>query len=529
MDILNANKIANDHILNADICIVGGGAVGIAIAKEFLNTSTTVLLLESGGMSHNDQTQSLYEFENVGHPLRAQEGYVSRNRYLGGSTNSWAGRCAPLNEIDFEYRDWIPNSGWPITKQDLDPYYAKAAALLKLPTYQYCTSNIWEKLIIHHRPDYFDEQIFSPEVFLFAEKPINMRSAYAHELIASHNIQICIHANVTEIEPHNSLKTIENIHVATLGGNKFRVKAGVYILACGGWENTRLLLLSQRHTPNGLGNQHDVVGRYYMEHPKKKRASIEIQSAMLKSPVFLGGQNVEMGSILLGTRFSDQFQRQKKLLNHYLEFSPLYPPGMTEFIDSLKRVLKTRNILESDQHDLLRYSPFIFRWINYFARKGVNLPLPFEQIAITGHMEHAPNRDSRISLSAQKDALGLNRLKVDLRISSEEKAAMIHLHNEMGHWLEQKGLGLLKHDLPDSNSSWPGLTDSSHHMGTTRMSHNPKEGVVNQDCQVHGINNLYIASSSVFSTAGHVNPTLTIMAIALRVADHLKQKVLPFS
>jgi choline dehydrogenase-like flavoprotein len=500
METIDAYSINSGSTLEADLCIIGGGAAGIGIAREFINTKYKVLLLESGDHEFDEKTQSIYDFESVGHPLRAQEGYVSRNRYLGGSTNTWAGRCAPMNDIDFEQRDWVPYSGWPITRADLEDYYQKASEVLKLPDYRYFLTRDWEQYVTQYRSDYLDDKILSPAVFLFAPQPINMRLAYGQQLQDSSNIQICVNANVIEIESHPGLKTIEKVHATSFNQNTFFVKAKFYVLACGGWENARLMLLSQRHTPNGLGNQHDTVGRYYMEHPKIDLGTITPQTAMLKSSIFLGRKDIQDGMIEVGVRLSDSVQRTEKLLNHYTAMSPIYDGGrISDAIASLFG--KKEAYMPSSLSQSLEEIQYIFSHlvkIPNSLRKQFNLPLRFDKVAILSHFEHAPNPNSRVMLSNERDALGTQKLSVDLRVSSEEKRCIIRNHEILKQVLQEKGIGSLESEFPDVDSLWPGLTDSSHHMGTTRMSHNPKEGVVNQDCQVHGIHNLYIASGSVF-------------------------------
>ncbi|NES21056.1 MAG: GMC family oxidoreductase [Symploca sp. SIO3E6] len=529
MQDINAFKIEQDHTFDTDICIVGGGAAGIAIAREFIGTDQKVLVLESGSYSSDEKTQSLYDFESVGHPVRAQDGYVSRNRYLGGSTNTWAGRCAPLNRIDYEQRDWVPDSGWPITYDCLDEYNQKASAFLKLTDFNDFIPKHWENYLLGNKHNFLADETFNLEVFLLARKPVNVRLEYIEELQAASNIQVCINANVTEIEPSSTLTTVNKLHVTSFAGNNFFVNAKIYILACGGWENTRLLLLSRRYCADGLGNQNDVVGRYYMEHPKIKLGYITPTTNTFKSPILLGrkkihrGSLIHKGSLLLGIKLADQIQREERLLNHYVELFPMYPDGMTEAINAFSKSFSAQAI----KNNLTKFSPFMFQWAEFFARMYLNMPIQYERVAITSHFEHAPNRESRIMLGNQRDALGLNRLKVNLKISSEEKRSIVRFHEILSKVLQEQGLGHLTSEFPDAESFWPDLTDSSHHMGTTRMSLDPKKGVVDENCRVHGMNNLYVASSSVFPTVGHVNPTMTIVALSLRLADHLKNIAVP--
>lgn len=531
MAVLDAHKVEPNRVLKADICIVGGGAAGIAIAREFIGTQYTVLLLESGGFSCDPKTESLYGVESVGHPLRVDQGYVPRNRYFGGSTNTWAGRCIPLNDIDFEQRDWISDSGWPFSKADLDPFYAKAAEVLKLPHYSYYQAEAWRNTMLQGSAGFlYGDAVTAPEVALYAKSPVKMGSAYGEEIKTAPNITLCINANVTEVEANQAVASVNQLHVTTLGGNAFGVNSRIYILACGGWENARLLLLSRRHCAAGLGNQNDLVGRYYMEHPKIFSGHIYPHQKVLKSPIFLDPYRVEGGFAQLGLRLTDAIQRQQQVLNHYLELRPDYPEGMPEGYQAFRWLgshLKRLRLPESAGDDFRKFWPQTGNILNFYGRKWLNQPINYKRITILNHFEQSPNPASRVTLSRNRDALGLNRLQVDLRISATDKQSLVNIHEIMAKHLHRLGIGELVSNFPAADSPWADLHDSSHHMGTTRMSNNPKRGVVDGNCQVHGLNNLYIASSSVFPTVGHANPTLTIAALALRLADRLKTVVLP--
>lgn len=529
MKTIDAFQMAFDKTLESDICIIGAGAAGIAIAREFKDTHFQVLLLESGDFSYNEKTQSLYDIENIGHPLRMQKGYVSRNRRFGGSTNTWAGQCVPFNDIDFEKRPWISESGWPIKKVDLDPFYKQASGVLNLPNFELFNINSWRNKLVKNSSHFlFEDEAVTPEVCLWATNPINMGLANKKLLENSSNIRVVINANVTEIESSKNFLTVDKLHVCNLNKQRFFVKAKVYVLACGGWENARLLLLSNRHCSSGLGNQHDVVGRYYIEHPKIRLGIIFAATDVLRSPILLRRQNVRRGTAQLGIRLSDDVQRREKLLNHYILLSPDYPAGMSEAYDdirSLGRQLKRLSLADTAKNELTNIISQFGKLTNDIARNYLNLPLPFETVSIFNHFEQMPNAESQITLSSQRDLLGLNKLKIDLRISNEDKYSLIRFHEILGSHLEKLEIGYLTSDISDEGNFWSELTDSSHHLGTTRMSDDPKKGVVDKHCKVHDINNLYIAGSSVFPTGGHANPTLTIVALALKLADHLKSSI----
>lgn len=521
---IDGNDVNQNKCFEADLCIVGGGAAGIAIAKSFIGTKVKVLVIESGSHSFNNETQSLYDFENAGHNIRAQEGYISRNRYLGGSTNTWHGGCAPLSDIDFEKREWIPNSGWPINRDDLIPFYREASEFLKIPSFNYFENNEWRSKIRKSTSKYLDGKKLSPALFLFANRPTNTRLDYSSDLQSSPNVQVILNSNVVEIEPDQQQSTVEKLHIATVHGNHFFIKAKQYVLACGGWENARLLLLSKRYSESGLGNSNDVVGRYYNEHPKIVSGKLIPTSPFLRSPIMIWKRRItRKGFMRVSLKLTSEVQRKYGLCNHYVQ--PIYPQSVREAITNSDSFVNNLDFSRATMHRLAKFSSSIFTLFDSFERVFFNLPLGYKHLGIVSHFEQLPNRESRVELSDEKDILGQNKLKVTLKITENEKESMIRYHEILSKTLQEEGIGSIQSEFPPADQEWPGLTDSSHHIGTTRMSDDPKMGVVNKDCQVHGISNLYIASSSVFPTGGHVNSTLSIVAIAFRVASHLKNRL----
>ncbi len=498
MKIIDGRNITDGTQINSDICIIGAGAAGITIAREFIGTDQQVCLIESGGLSFDAETQALYEMDNIGYPQL--EKTPSRDRYFGGTTNSWTGRCVPLTPMDFETRDWVPESGWPIHYRDIEPYYKQAAPLFKLPGYHHINSDFW-----HQKNAYKDEQLFfndrtfEPVVALRGRKPLNFRLAYLKELEQARNIQIYTYANVTAIEASDNLSEVTHIQLACLEGSRFSIQAKVFILACGGLETPRLLLLSNQQNSKGLGNQNDTVGRYYMDHPKVEQGMLLPHDSAFNTPLFFG-QRIVNGTAQFGIRLSDSVQRQEKLLNHYV----LLQPQLTEYGDK-----QSCNVSRVDK-------------IRYFYRKLTKSPLRSNHILVRNFLEQIPNPDSRVTLSDRTDRLGLNKLQLNWKINSQERENLHRFHEIFDQHLKLHHIGQLEHQFPVDEAGQSPLFDAFHPMGTTRMSINPKLGVVDRDCKVHGLHNLFIAGSSVFPTGGYANPTLTIVALALRLSTHIK-------
>jgi choline dehydrogenase-like flavoprotein len=267
-----------------------------------------------------------------------------------------------------------------------------------------------------------------------------------------------------------------------------------------------------------------------MEHPKILLGRIYPRADLLRSPAVLDYAPIAGGYGQLGLRLSDTQQRQTQVLNHYLQLLPGFPAGLPEARQTWQWVCSRAKRLRLHQirrQDLRQVAPHLGQIGEYFLCRALNRPIPYPHIEVFNHFEHAPNRDSRVSLSRDRDALGSPRLQVDLRITAQEKENLLHLHRLVASHLQQLGLGELVTPDLDPTADWPGLTDASHHMGTTRMGLHPRRSAVDPNGRVHGLSNLYITGSSVFPTGGHANPTLTLVALALRLAHHLQTAVLP--
>lgn len=517
---IDANTITHGSELAYDICIIGGGAAGISMAKVFAETGLRIVVLESGSEAFEEETQQLYEFTSTGHPLRSQQGYISRNRYLGGSTNTWMGQCAPLAEIDFKARSWVKDSGWPFSKEALIPFYIEAAKLLKLPDYDVFEQSDWMKYLLDNTEDFLRAGHIKPTPFLLANKATNMRLTYLAELEKNQNIDIIKYANVTDILLDKTESQVSRITVSTLKQHQFYVRAKQTILACGGLENARILLHCDRQHPSGLANHHDVLGRYYMEHPKVMHGKLFPTSKTLRSPTLMWKKRItKKGHIRTYLRLSDEIQQKEGLLNHSIEVT--YPHSVRDSLSYSEGFLRNLKLNKQLIHNLVKISPHFFTLLESFEKLMLNNAVKFEHMVLNNHMEQEPNPESRVTLGNETDQLGMRKLNQHLIVGAPEKESLIRTHALLDQYLRAQNLGYIKSDFKSPNENWDDVTDSSHHIGTTRMHTNPKFGYVDENCKVHGIKNLYVVGSSVFPTGGHVNPTLTIVALAVRLARHL--------
>ena len=257
---IDARNIANGYNVQCDICVVGAGAAGISFARAFIGKSVKVCLMESGGLQGDADTQYLYDGENTGLPYFPL--VATRLRFFGGTTNHWAGYCCPFSNWDFQKRAWITDSGWPISRSELDPYYDRAVEMLDLPKKYWNLKFLEEKLGESRLP--FTE--FVTNVHLV--KPVRMGQTFRAAIEQSNNVSTYLNANVISLEADEFAQVITAVRVATLSGNHFSVSAKHFVLAAGGIENPRILLLSNSVQRDGLGNQRGLVGRYFMDHPE---------------------------------------------------------------------------------------------------------------------------------------------------------------------------------------------------------------------------------------------------------------------
>ena len=258
--IIDARSVPSGTILETEVCIVGAGAAGITLAREFIAAPFRVVLLESGGMNYDQETQDLYEGQSVGWTF--EDLTLCRLRYFGGTTNHWGGWCLPFDAIDFEARDDLPNHGWPFPKSHLDSWYQRAQDVCQLGPYDYRPAS-WG-ITPKEVPPPFSGPDF--ECKILQENPLRFGSAYASALRQAPRVTVYLHANAFNFDAGESGVKVNELAVKTLSGNDFTVRAQTYILAVGGIENARLLLASGKEGSKGLGNTQDLVGRFLMVH-----------------------------------------------------------------------------------------------------------------------------------------------------------------------------------------------------------------------------------------------------------------------
>ena len=532
---IDARTVVSGAQIEADLCIIGAGASGITLSQEFVDTPLQVCVLESGGLDFDPLTQTLYQGANTGLPYFDLD--VCQIRYFGGNTNAWGGWCRPLDSIDFAPRPWVENSGWPIAAASLQPYYRHAHALCQLRSDDYDPDRAAAE-IGHARAQLlpFDPALVETSIYRFSA-PTRFGEVYREALRRAANIRCYLNANVLRIATTEDAGAVTHVAVGCLSGTRFRVRAKHFVLAAGGIENTRLLLLSNDVIPGGLGNRHDLLGRYFMEHPHTKRQLIATHRTM---PSALYGLSFREQALSARLALPPALQEREGLLNYSGNIHPIYfaheTPGWLAF---RKFVLSISRSRRSDPY--IRFPPYgpkgltlqqmidIIRQLDKVTAAAVfQLFQPNRFISgyvLESKSEQAPNPESRVRLDPMKrDAFGLSRVKLDWRMLPIDRRTVIRAEEIVEGELGRLGIGRLAPLAPSEIEGWPAnLEGGWHQIGTTRMHEDPRRGVVDPDGKLHGVANLFVAGSSVFPTAGAAPPTLTIVALALRLADRLKQ------
>jgi choline dehydrogenase-like flavoprotein len=526
---LDGRILARGTELQTDLCIIGTGAAGITLALELAGAPFSIIMLESGGFDPEADTQALAKGEIVGLPTFPLD--VSRLRQFGGTTGHWGGFCRAFDPIDFEAREWVPHSGWPITLADVQPYYDRAQELCQVgppdydpgqwdlkqtPPLPLASGNVRTRLVQ-----------FSP--------PTRFGVRYREAVLKAPNISVYLHSNVVRIVPSANGKEVKRLDVATLTGNEFNVLARVIVLATGGLENPRLLLASNQVMPKGVGNDNDLVGRFFGDHINLDTAGIMALSDKFsfelyqreqrmkppRSPLRAGGRMAPVMGLL---DLSEQTQRAQKTLNYSAEVRTTYFSAHFLHDERFNEVYRNEGadsrFTQIKEAITTLYENLGDAMATVFHTKEVSHGL-YELMSV---QEQAPNPLSRVTLSPSKDRLGVPMIRLDWRLSDLDRHTVKVATRLIAQSMGAAGIGRLRVTMNLDAQEWPRYMESSWHpCGTTRMHADPRQGVVDANCRVHGIANLYVAGSSVFTTISSSNPTITIVALSLRLARHLRQ------
>jgi len=492
----DARRLPRDTVLTPDLAIIGGGPAGISLALALAESGRDILLLESGGRTFEANVQKLYEGSQTGVPYIALDG--GRLRYLGGSTNHWGGWTRPLDRIDFESRKGMPYFGWPFARDAIEPYFARAQALIEAGPWIYdeagrTTSDIGPLLRLGPGGVYTSWFQFSKTQG--NNLPTHFGERYQADLTKAARITPLLNANVTAIRLSPDAGRVMQLDVATLSGNRLTVKPRYTVLAAGAIETARLMLASNDVMTAGVGNGNDLVGRFFADHPIPRDVATMVLFDGRIAPFYFNNVASPEGAVM------------RAVLSPRPEFMRAH--GVAGSLTTIENETPL--------------DPFATAAVVTTAQAlGVDASHA-KAFSLGCGMEMAPDPDRRLTLGTDRDALGMPRLNLHMTISDRDFALFRQTLTELGRQLLAAKSGMLRLNR-NRREEWLAAMDwGNHHLGTTRMHQNPKQGVVDADSKVHGIGNLYVAGSSVFPTYGSSNPTLSLVALTLRLADHLKK------
>ncbi|HEY2661461.1 MAG TPA: GMC family oxidoreductase [Caulobacteraceae bacterium] len=544
-------RFGADRSPQFDVCIVGGGAAGLTLAASLIDSGLAVAVLEAGGYKPDAKGLDAYSGE-VADPKSHPFLHHFRVRAIGGASRIWGGRCIPFDPIDFAERPWVAGPGWPIGLQALEPYYIAAQDAAEAGPFDYDPGHA-----LPGRPPEFAPGLDGARIETRLErfsKPTDFWRRYGDALSAAQNVKVYLNAPVTGVRLQPDGKAVDHIEVAVADGARIPVRARRYVIAMGGLETTRLLLASNDVRAAGIGNDHDHLGRYYMSH----------LAATAGEVTFAGDPSVinydyekDAAGVYVRRRLwiTEQAQRELQGLNTIFRThlpDPVNPSHGDPILSAMYLVKdlvlyeysrkmrdggpgwggRLRHVGNILAHPF-KLAGFAVRWIRdrtLAERKlpSVVLGSPHNRYPIEFHAEQAPNPDSRLTLTGDRDAYGMPRLRVDWRLSDIDLESLKRAYALLASELERTGVGQLDYDPADvATRAVAEGAYGGHHLGTTRMAADPRQGVVDTDCRVHGVADLYIASGSVLPTSSQANPTLTILALTLRLGDRLRAELKP--
>jgi choline dehydrogenase-like flavoprotein len=516
---LDLQQADADAARDADICVIGSGAAGLTAARRLLALGRSVTLLESGGLDHEAAVADLGAGENIGEPYYPLD--HARLRFFGGTTAIWGGRIAKLDPIDFTARDWVPHSGWPFGADTLEPWYQQARPLFGLPEVATGPDDLRRAAPLPG----FNPDRLQLGLWEFDGKFNRFTFDACGDLARHPRCTIVTHATVTAIDLAGG-GGVERVVARSLNGRTLTLRPRQVVLAAGGIENPRLLLAS------GIGG--DLVGRYFMEHPHGRGGRIVGGAAWSLLRAFARSHRVGGEKVAAMIALSPSQQAALRVLNSSLTIAARQPLGERQFWGM--------RAYEGVKHQMAPTRGGRALWMTTkklatFAQRHVDPLRPWLlhragrlDLALVLRAEQAPNPDSRVTLSQDIDALGVPRVALDWRTTALDVESACGLVSTLAAEMQRLGLGQVEPApwLANPREGW--RTDplisvhpigGYHHLGTTRMSDDPKRGVVDAFGQVHGVTNLHVVGSSVFPTSGWANPTLTIAALALRTAERV--------
>lgn len=542
--LIESSDVTDDTVAHVRVCIVGAGAAGITLACELDGCGHKVLLLEAGGFRPAAATHDYYAGEaNPPHPKSADW----RRVMFGGTTSIWGGRCVPFDPIDFEARDYVSNSGWPISYEEVARYYPRSLHYCDAGEFDFTATGS-----IEHAPPtlagWASDGVVDHDLIERYSPPTRFGKTYRALLRSSRNVTAILNMRCTRLCKAPGEDRLEGIEVVLQSGRRRVLAADIVVLAMGGIETTRILLASDQNG-SGFGNRADRLGRFYACHlggvlgrfvPQRGRVAFDFEKT--RDGVYCRRK----------FQFTPSAQREHRLLNtafrlHFPAYSDAsHRSSVMSFIYLAKSMLipEYRNIVEYNAEHLAKKSPSLEHWRNVILgmpqvlKFGIDWAfrihlarreMPYTLVAsrdgsypLEFNSEQTPMASSRITLLAERDAHAVPRVRIDWHRSDDDISAVQRGFSVLRGSLSRTAVCRVEFDEDKLQQRLAaGAPVASHHLGTTRMAVSARDGVVDPDCAIFDLPDVYLASSAVFPTGSHANPTLTIVALSLRLAAHL--------
>jgi hypothetical protein len=562
--IADVTTVDNGATLNADVVVVGAGPAGIAIALEIAGAGHDVLLVESGRETFSPEIQKLADAAAWNRDLHAPMSLTTR-RQVGGASVIWGGRCVPYDPVDFDPRPFVGDSNWPVAYTELLPYFQRACDWLA------CGRAVFDATLLDHLPKTIVPGLVDGEVRTSTLErwsvPMDFGKYYGRRLRASDRVRLVTGLTCTQIVCREDESRVDHLECRSLDGKRVGVRGRAYVLACGGLENTRLLLASPGPSGKAIGNHSGHLGRWYMAHVEGVVANVRFRTPP-QATVY--GYERDVNGVYLRRRFSftREFQREQGLPNTVawlanpdladarhqngaLSFAylALVSPLGPFFAPEAQRRSLTGEAIPGAPYGGVVGSPLRHHFANIvrdgrsttrfavhfgikrFLTRQRRIPgffaySPSNVYPLQYHAEHLPNRESCAKLASDRDALGMPKLDIDLRFTDQDVDGVLRSHRYWDDYLRRTGCGQLEYLHDNTRAAiWERIGGGFHQVGTTRMSGRPEDGVVDPNLAVHGVANLFVAGSSAFVTSSQANSTFMIIVFAVRLADHLRTVV----
>lgn len=530
------------------VLIVGAGPSGIVQALELRRHGIEVTMLAGGSDGFDPEYQGLADAE-IADPARHAPMGIAVRRALGGTSLLWGGRCVPFDEIDFADRPHVPLGGWPLSHDEIRPWYDIGMRYLNAGAPEFSAPLPGVTAMAECRLDRLER---------WSERR-NLRWLHADALEDDPGLKIMLGAVATGLDVDPITGHVEGVTVCLPSGRRTTMRARAVVLACGGLETTRLMLVARLDQPRLFGGAESWLGRAYMAHFEGRIADVVFDPAIpdnafdffidasgryARRRITIDGDTQQRHGLLNMCAWPDNpllsnSAHQSAILS--LAYLSLATPGLGRLLEpeAIRRKYLEHGVEQVAAHlgNVLGGLPEAAREaVSFLYRRYVKEPrLPgffirnkARRYALFYHAEQAPNLASTVSLSGARDRLGVPRLKVDLRYSEIDARSVVVGHDVIDRNLCASGIGRLEHHFPQKERAarvWDQMTDGYHQIGTIRMAADPAHGVVDTNCRVHGTPNLFVASSAVFPTSSQANPTLLIAALSARLAAHVAQLV----